>query len=334
MTNKIFMQKEFAEFLPKNGVNSIDSYINYVNNADKQFRHKLFELVENIYKAKSLDALDELREIGEELFEIIEVTSKNHYRAGFMKYLDFIEEKICLSDEVSVATISLNDIKKDVEEEEKIYNTNSAYIHYSSTFVRDTLFRRLISQDRYNNNGHLIFPIRFIKQYFYKTGHEKTFDKILNHQIDNIIYFVGTTAKKVKDLKDLEIEYSNGQVFINKEKVSTKTEVDNLATLIVKSGKLREIVIDHIEPISLLLESLDKNEFPQLLLITDEFRKRVKGGNLDRDSVRLLSTRIADDESFRNRIHFDKLEEEFQKINAKMNLQLMHSSYNSKKGAK
>ena len=60
----------------------------------------------------------------------------------------------------------------------------------------------------------------------------------------------------------------------------------------------------------------------------------MKGGNLDRDSVRLLSTRIADDESFRNRIHFDKLEEEFQKINAKMNLQLMHSSYNSKKGAK
>ncbi len=320
MNNTFFKQKEFTEFLPKNGVKSIDSYVNYVNNADKQFRHKLFELVENIYKAKSLDALDELREIGEELFEIIEVTSKNHYRAGFMKYLDFIEEKICLSDEVSVATISLNDIKKDVEEEGKIYNTNNAYIHYSSTFVRDTLFRRLISQDRYNNNGHLIFPIRFIKQYFYKTRHEKTFDKILNHQIE--------------DLKDLEIEYSNGQVFINKEKVSTKTEVDNLATLIVKSGKLREIVIDHIEPISLLLESLDKNEFPQLSLITDEFRKRVKGGNLDRDSVRLLSTIIANDESFRNRIHFDELEEEFQKINAKMNLQLMHSSYNSKKGAK
>lgn len=60
----------------------------------------------------------------------------------------------------------------------------------------------------------------------------------------------------------------------------------------------------------------------------------MKGGNLDRDSVRLLSTRIADDESFRNTIHFDKLEEEFQKINAKMNLQLMHNSYNSKKGAK
>ena len=334
MNNTFFKQKEFTEFLPKNGVNSIDSYINYVNNADKQFRHKLFELVKNIYNAKSLDALDELREIGEELFEIIEISSKNHYRAGFMKYLDFIEEEICLSDEVSVATISLNDIKKEVEEEEKTYNTNSTYIHYSSTFVRDTLFRRLISQDRYNNNGHLIFPIRFIKQYFYKTKHGQTFDKILNHQIDNIIYFVGTTAKKVKDLKDLEIEYSNGQVFINKEKVSTKTEVDNLVTLVVKSGKLKEIVIDHIEPISLLLESLDKNEFPQLSLITDEFRKRVKGGNLDRDSVRLLSTIIANDESFRNRIHFDELEEEFQKINAKMNLQLMHSSYNSKKGVK
>ena len=49
-----------------------------------------------------------------------------------------------------------------------------------------------------------------------------------------------TIAKKVKDLKDLEIEYSNGQVFINKEKVSTKTEVDNLVTLVVKSGKLKE----------------------------------------------------------------------------------------------
>lgn len=334
MIDTFFKQKEFTEFLQKNEVKSIDSYINYVNNADKQFRHKLFELVKNIYNAKSLDALDELREIGEELFEIIEISSKNHYRAGFRKYLDFIEEEICLSDEVSAATISLNDIKKDVEEEENVYNTNNTYIHYSSSFVRDTLFRRLISQDRYNNNGHLIFPIRFIKQYFYKTGHEKNFDEILNHQIDNIIYFVGTTAKKVKDLKDLEIELSNGQVFINKEKISTKTEVDNLATLIVKSGKLREIVIDHIEPISSLLESLDKNEFSQLSLITDEFRKRVKGGNLDRESVRLLSTKIADDESFRNRIHFDKLREEFLKINSKMNLQLMHSSYNSRKGAK
>ena len=334
MIDTFFKQKEFTEFLQKNEVKSIDSYINYVNNADKQFRHKLFELVKNIYNAKSLDALDELREIGEELFEIIEISSKNHYRAGFRKYLDFIEEEICLSDEVSAATISLNDIKKDVEEEENVYNTNNTYIHYSSSFVRDTLFGRLISQDRYNNNGHLIFPIRFIKQYFYKTGHEKNFNEILNHQIDNIIYFVGTTAKKVKDLKDLEIELSNGQVFINKEKISTKTEVDNLATLIVKSGKLKEIVIDHIEPISSLLESLDKNEFSQLSLITDEFRKRVKGGNLDRESVRLLSTKIADDESFRNRIHFDKLREEFLKINSKMNLQLMHSSYNSRKGAK
>ena len=96
---------------------------------------------------------------------------------------------------------------------------------------------------------------------------------------------------------------------------------------------LKEITIDHIEPISTLLESLDKDEYNQFNLITNEFRKRANG-DLDRDNIRILSTQIANDEQFRNKINSTKLKEEFEKINAKIELQLMLNTYNSKKGTK
>ena len=332
--NKVFFKKEeFIKFLPKNGVNSIDSYTNYVENADKYFRNRLFEIVENIFNAKSLDALDELREIGEELFEIIESASKTHYRAGFMKYLDFIEESISLSNHLSTISISLKKIKEEVEKEENVYNANKTYIHFSSDIVKDKLFGRLISQDRYNNNDKIIFPIRFIKQYFYKTGKEKYFDKIINDKIKNIIYFVNDTPKKVKDLKELEIDITDGQIFINKEKIYTKTDTNTLVPFKTKLRILKEITIDHIKPISTLLESLDKDEYNQFNLITNEFRKRANG-DLDRDNIRILSTQIANDEQFRNKINSAKLKEEFEKINTKIELQLMLNTYNSKKGTK
>ena len=55
---------------------------------------------------------------------------------------------------------------------------------------------------------------------------------------------------------------------------------------------------------------------------------------MDRDNIRILSTQIANDEQFRNKINSAKLKEEFEKINAKIELQLMLNTYNSKKGTK
>ena len=331
MNNTFFKQREFTEFLPKNGVKSIDSYVNYVNNADKQFRHRLFELVENIYNAKSLDALDELREIGEELFEIIEVTSKTHYRAGFMKYLDFIEEEIAFSKKITHGSISFDNIKEITPKIEINEIDNS--ICYDYRKVRNILYGRLTTQNRYNNKGKIIFPIRFIRLLFGKKGEEKSFIEIIKNQRDNIIYYVGNTPKKVKDIKELKI-LKNGIVLINQEEVNTKTDTGELVQLKVnKRENLKEIVIDHILPISSILESLTTEEYPQFSLITNEFRKRSKN-DLNDDIINLLSPLIIKDDTFVSKINFNELKKEFEKINDRMELQLMHSTYNSRKGAK
>ncbi|WP_315500108.1 hypothetical protein [Capnocytophaga gingivalis] len=330
--NKIFFKKkEFIEFLPKNGVKSIDSYINYVENADKYFRNRLFEIIENIYNAKSLDALDELREIGEELFEIIESASKTHYRAGFIKYLDFIEKEIALSEKITHISIPFGNIEE-INPKVEVDNTDGS-IYYDYKKVRRTLYGRLTTQSRYNNNGKIIFPIRFIRLVFSRKGKDEIFRNIIKKQIDDIIYFVDSIPKKIKDVKELKI-LKNGSVFINQEKVNTKTDLGELVELKVdRKDNLREIVIDHIQPISSILESLDKEEYPQFTLITDEFRKRANG-NLSDDQISLLSSLIANDDNFINKIDFKEFEKEFEKINAKVELQLMHSTYNSKKGAK
>ena len=180
--NKIFFKKkEFIEFLPKNGVKSIDSYINYVENADKYFRNRLFEIIENIYNAKSLDALDELREIGEELFEIIESASKTHYRAGFIKYLDFIEKEIALSEKITHISIPFGNIEE-INPKVEVDNTDGS-IYYDYKKVRHTLYNRLTTQSRYNNNGKIIFPIRFIRLVFGRKGKDEVFRNIIKKQI-------------------------------------------------------------------------------------------------------------------------------------------------------
>lgn len=331
MSKNFFKKEEFIKFLPKNGVNSIDSYTNYVENADKYFRNRLFEIVENIFNAKSLDALDELREIGDELFEIIESASKTHYRSGFMKYLDFIEKEIALSEKITHTSVPL-EVIEEISPKAEVDNTNGS-IHYDYRKVRNTLYNRLTTQTRYNNNGKIIFPIRFIRLFFDAKGKDEIFRNIIKNQRDNIIYFVGNTPKKAKDIKELKI-LKDGTVFINQEKVNTKTDLGELVELKVnKKDNLKEIVIDHVQPISSILENLNKEEYPQFTLITDEFRRRAKG-NLSDDQISLLSPLIASDDSFINKIDFEKFKEEFEKINAKVELQLMHSTYNSKKGAK
>jgi hypothetical protein len=330
MSKNFFKKEEFIKFLPKNGVNSIDSYTNYVENADKYFRNRLFEIVENIFNAKSLDALDELREIGEELFEIIESVSKTHYRAGFMKYLDFIEKEIALSRKITHISVPL-EVIEEINPKAEVDNIGS--IHYNCGKVRNTLYNRLTTQSRYNNNDKIIFPIRFIRLVFSRKGKEESFRNIIKKQIDDIIYFVGNSPKKIKDIKELKI-LKDGTVFINQEKVNTKTDLGELVELKVnKKDNLREIVIDHVQSISSILESLDKEEYPQFTLITNEFRKHANG-NLSDDQISLLSSLIANDDSFINKIDFEEFKKEFEKINAKVELQLMHSTYNSRKGAK
>ena len=247
-----------------------------------------------------------------------------------MKYLDFIEKEIAISRKITHISVPL-EVIEEINPKAEVDNIGS--IHYNCGKVRNTLYNRLTTQSRYNNNDKIIFPIRFIRLVFSRKGKEESFRNIIKKQIDDIIYFVGNSPKKIKDIKELKI-LKDGTVFINQEKVNTKTDLGELVELKVnKKDNLREIVIDHVQSISSILESLDKEEYPQFTLITNEFRKHANG-NLSDDQISLLSSLIANDDSFINKIDFEEFKKEFEKINAKVELQLMHSTYNSRKGAK
>ena len=101
-----------------------------------------------------------------------DLSSITQYTSGFRKYLDFIEQAIYNDFD----TISDPDIEDETEISEKYKIEELLFIPIDSyTFeeIREKLFNRLTSQNRFNQKSDFYFPSRFIVQYFNKTGDKK-----------------------------------------------------------------------------------------------------------------------------------------------------------------
>ena len=323
----IFKEDDYISYLDEN-ISKVKDYINYIKNIYKLLGVELYSIVEDIYKSHNIDLLHYLKDEGAKylLSTFKDLSSITQYTSGFRKYLDFIEQAIYNDFD----TISDPDIEDETEISEKYKIEELLFIpkdSYTFEEIREKFFNRLTSQNRFNQKSDFYFPIRFIGQYFNKTGDKKYFENIINKQISNIQFFYNKDHHDIiKNLKELSIS-EDGRVFINGEAILSEDSKNNYVPFEV--NEISEIDIDHKKSMDSILRELKGEDFGQLVKITKALNERIKKRN-DKKLAK-KGTILSDDIEFRNSINKTELKKEFEHIINKMELQLMHKKHNNYK---
>ena len=324
----IFKEEDYILYLEEN-IKKVNDYINYIKNIYKLLGVELYSIIEDIYKLHNIQLLHYLKEEGAKylLFTFKDLPSITQYTSGFRKYLDFIEQSIYNDFD----TISDPDIEDETEISEEYKIEERLFIpkdSYTSEEIRVKFFKRLTSQNRFNQKSDFYFPIRFIEQYFNKTGDKKYFEDIINKQIRNIRFFYAKDQYDfIKNLKELSIS-EEGLVFINGKTIFSE-DYENKIYVPFEIGELSEIHIDHKKSMNSILKELKGDDFSQLVKIT----KALKENSKKRDDKKLAKkgTILSDNAEFRNNIDKTELKREFEYIIDKMELQLMQDTHNNYK---
>lgn len=323
----IFKEDDYISYLDEN-ISKVKDYINYIKNIYKLLGVELYSIVEDIYKSHNIDLLHYLKDEGAKylLSTFKDLSSITQYTSGFRKYLDFIEQAIYNDFD----TISDPDIEDETEISEKYKIEELLFIpkdSYTFEEIREKFFNRLTSQNRFNQKSDFYFPIRFIGQYFNKTGDKKYFENIINKQISNIQFFYNKDHHDIiKNLKELSIS-EDGRVFINGEAILSEDSKNNYVPFEV--NEISEIDIDHKKSMDSILRELKGEDFGQLVKITKALNEKIKKRN--NKKLAKKGTILSDDVEFRNSIDKTELKREFEYIIGKMELQLMQNTHNNYK---
>ncbi|WP_298824869.1 hypothetical protein [uncultured Capnocytophaga sp.] len=323
----IFKEDDYISYLDEN-ISKVKDYINYIKNIYKLLGVELYSIVEDIYKSHNIDLLHYLKDEGAKylLSTFKDLSSITQYTSGFRKYIDFIEQAIYNDFD----TISDPDIEDETEISEKYKIEELLFIpkdSYTFEEIREKFFNRLTSQNRFNQKSDFYFPIRFIGQYFNKTGDKKYFENIINKQISNIQFFYNKDHHDIiKNLKELSIS-EDGRVFINGEAILSEDSKNNYVPFEV--NEISEIDIDHKKSMDSILRELKGEDFGQLVKITKALNEKIKKRN--NKKLAKKGTILSDDVEFRNSIDKTELKREFEYIIGKMELQLMQNTHNNYK---
>ena len=323
----IFKEDDYISYLDEN-ISKVKDYINYIKNIYKLLGVELYSIVEDIYKSHNIDLLHYLKDEGAKylLSTFKDLSSITQYTSGFRKYLDFIEQAIYNDFD----TRSDPDIEDETEISEKYKIEELLFIpkdSYTFEEIREKFFNRLTSQNRFNQKSDFYFPIRFIGQYFNKTGDKKYFENIINKQISNIQFFYNKDHHDIiKNLKELSIS-EDGRVFINGEAILSEDSKNNYVPFEI--NEISEINIDHKKSMDSILRELEGKDFGQLVKITKALNEKIK--NRNNKKLAKKGTILSDNIEFRNSIDKTELKREFEYIIGKMELQLMQNTHNNYK---
>lgn len=138
-------------------------------------------------------------------------------------------------------------------------------------FDKEALYRRfslrLFTQDRYTDNGRLIFPIRSIKKaltHCWLPEILETYPRRWGKKsLDKMKVWTNKGVRVMAEVEELRIK-DDGTVFVTlingeKEQLFTHDKAQELVPLEAKNKDLRDISIEHLTPItSYLKDNLDK----------------------------------------------------------------------------
>lgn len=334
----MYLEKEFEEYLIKiQGLkeSTIQSYLSTLrNNLEIILPKANFEKIvsdQDLYTIHNIQisVFDPKYGLSERTFDNF-MTHFNRYKEFLIYYIEqkisdqeVLEEQdeFIFGDEL----IELDDINNFVHSSDEVLTLKKEDIKQNFAF-------RLITQNRFNSSG-LYFPISFLKQYFYKTNDKEYFDRIISNQIDRIIVNVLENKERktytIKDLKTLSIK--NGFAYFNDKPILSALS-NSKDYIKLGATTLKNIAIDHIEPISRILENESKNieNFSQLSFISKSLKKYLNKPVTYKKLVG-RGTKLSNDASFIEQIDKEKLKVEFEYFVNKIPLQLMCSKENRKK---
>lgn len=258
-------------------------------------------------------------------FEQYSKRKSNHMPKAILgknNYLRFISEYL---QDVNIAK---------TENPEKTKNPKGKII-----YTRDELYarftHRIITQDRCY--GDVYFPISILKKLFYQQSDSKAFFKNwIEKTLDDIIVHTKNDEVTLNKVEKLMIDTTGvGSVHVllsgsgNLERLYTRN-ADGSEKTPLEQSLLRDIVLDHVEPMSrILINNSDK--LPALKSLTTEInkkhckRKSIVSGDFKSIGASLLDLQIIDHS------HTANLKKELELIQKYTKIELMDRVENSKK---
>ncbi len=190
---------------------------------------------------------------------------------------------------------------------------------------------RIDSQSREFKSINILYPIRFIKYCFSVQEELDLFNKWRNSIIDEIIVYADDQPLRLKDLTKLVIQPNEFcYVFVKGKAMLLQTKDVNGKIIPLKSSKINDISIDHIESLSSVLTRIEK-QLPIINSISDKIRdyaqkdkSKISGAYLNDLNKDVL-------ENYKKTIDLEALLSELNLISSETKLQLMHRSNNSRK---
>lgn len=345
MKQQIYLEDEFKDFLQQ--VHNIKR--NYIS---VLAHHKYLIPQLNIENIETLVKNNEVQDLYSIKFPIYSKKFKiskgyyNDFKSACRKYQEFLvyysEQKLASetdeeNEEESFESFLVDDndllledeTEFSIAEEKEVYDTN---------FIKSNFTFRLITQNRFNRCG-LYFPISFLKQYFYKTGDAKYFDKRISEQLKRIkLFYKQDRFMYLSDVSDIKLINGNKLIFKCNDKnyhlCSHNLETESLEEFVIE--KFSDIAIDHMVSMNTILEEIKRSKisgFEQLQMISNELRKSLKKP-ISYKKLIAKGTRLSNDMAFIGKINKDKLKKEYEGIISMMDLQLMHRKHNNFKRAK
>lgn len=273
----------------------------------------------------------------------INVSSFRYMKRAFSLYASFIKEIICNN----YLTSDVIDENRTDSEIGQFDNINKVCFEYD--YIKDNFSFRLLTQDRISNSKDLFYPIRLIRRLFCK--HDKLvrlgmingtpdemkclFD-IVHSCIDKIKVITDKGIFKLKDVRALEINYKINEVVIfmrngEQAKLLTKTDMGEIEQM--KVSNFRDISIDHIIPMSDILDKT-ADRLPALKRLTALIKQAAKKYNISivPGNVSRLNNKVLENIEFSEITPImPQLKKELAIIGSVAELQLMDKTYNIRK---
>ena len=326
----LYKSQEFIDYLIKErtiGADSAQSYENYVRGMIKYFN--LGDTF-NQDVARGEWSLSYLNNLHEKLCrKSVDSKSINHWKTGLSAYAKFIDH--LNMDQLDDVTFTDNEEPIQIEIESEYY--------FSKSDLEGNFNFRITTQERLS--GDLIFPIRLIKQLFYKSSKEdrEYFDNWLFNVVANIELKTSNKTFKLKDINGISIVNSKE----NKDTVNYINYKDSNLPLCsmtaegtivnMKCNTLKGIVIDHIKPMKLVLLE-NASRLSGLKELTDKIKPHISSLT-GKEAIKAAAARgrVILPALLSDHTIIEKLKNDLTLIGS-MPIQLMDSKENSKKRAK
>lgn len=325
---QFYKSADYLDFLVNEiriDINSAKSYLSYINGVEKYLGTLNLENRRDKVTYVN-DIIDSLA--SSDVEQKYHITRKyiDNWKSALNKYVQFLGQE---QSELTEPELSNN--TKDIFFEPQAQESYT----YSKKDLYDNFTNRIITQDRLY--PPIYFHISLIKKVFYKKSKQTKlfFNNWIKEVEDNIILLTHDNQYRLKDITSLTIVFEGdlptNYIEVNGKKQLLYTHTADNRKVQMRKSKLRDIVLDHIEPISKILCELN-SELNGLKILTNKIATHIDSQSL-RNSARAAGNLYLD-QFLDNNTLIELLRDDLERLKPRTILELMCANENSRKSDK